>query len=242
VTAPPLEVRGADAPLAALLAAPELHAILGWNASAPEPPTLLLAAPFDPASSFHSVILAWAQQPAATQLAGADTWRRLGRRIRPGQHGLVVLTAGAPSEALVAAAGTLPGAIPTVVFDLAQTEPTRNAGASAAGSLTGLLEQPGTLALAGRRQVTYRSPTPGRATRELAHNLATLDLAAARAAADAHGPAATAVAVVASDPNGLRADVRVLPAAAVARVGEPRRLRPVTGARRRDQWPHQPRP
>jgi hypothetical protein len=205
------EPRGPAAPLGVLLTSPQLQAQLFWNRPEPEPPTLIVAAPFDPASSFHNVVLAWAQRPTATQLAGAGTWRRLGRHVRAGERGILLLIPGVPSEALLAAAGTLPGAIPALAFDIAQTDPDRTAGAAVALSLTALIERRGALALAGQRIMTRRSPTPGRATQTLAHDLAHLDLAAARAAAADDGPPATAVAVVASDPNGLRADVCVLP-------------------------------
>ncbi len=41
--------------------------------------------------SFHNVCLIVAQRPAATRVAGFHTWRSLGRFVRKGEKGIVIL-------------------------------------------------------------------------------------------------------------------------------------------------------
>jgi len=44
-----------------------------------------------PGYSLHNLLLIGAQRPGAQHVAGFSTWRRLGRSIRKGEHGIVIL-------------------------------------------------------------------------------------------------------------------------------------------------------
>jgi hypothetical protein len=41
--------------------------------------------------SFRNAILIWAQKPDATQVAGFHAWRKLGRFVKKGEHGIAIL-------------------------------------------------------------------------------------------------------------------------------------------------------
>jgi antirestriction protein ArdC len=41
--------------------------------------------------SFGNIMLAFSQCPHMTRLAGLRTWNRLGRHVRPGEHGIIIL-------------------------------------------------------------------------------------------------------------------------------------------------------
>jgi len=69
--------------------------------------------------SFNNTLLLGAQMPAATQVAGYNLWRELGRQVAKGEKGLMILApvtrkadATAPADSQSTAAG-LPGAIDT---------------------------------------------------------------------------------------------------------------------------------
>lgn len=43
------------------------------------------------AYSFGNALLIWAQRPDATQVAGFNAWREMGRNVRKGEHGIQIL-------------------------------------------------------------------------------------------------------------------------------------------------------
>lgn len=75
--------------------------------------------------SWHNRLLLWAQNDKATYVAGFHTWRKLGRQVKRGEHGLMIL---AP---LVSRAGTKDD-------QREQTKPTAQ-GTSGAAKETGIL-------------------------------------------------------------------------------------------------------
>lgn len=84
--------------------------------------------------SFHNVCLIAAQRPAATRVAGFHTWRSLGRFVRKGEKGIVILAPivarrrhdDANDETCVA------GFRAVHVFDVAQTDGELSDGGSEA--------------------------------------------------------------------------------------------------------------
>jgi len=102
--------------------------------------------------SFGNVLLIWRQNPDASQVAGFQAWKKLGRSVRKGESALWIL---APCRYKVTDKATgedrwiVRGFKPVPVFDIGQTDgveladvrPTLVAGAAPAGLWDGLAKQ-----------------------------------------------------------------------------------------------------
>ena len=81
--------------------------------------------------SFNNRILIWAQRPGASQVAGFQSWKQLGRHVRKGEKGIAILAPmtfkpeveqAGPEAEDVGATRAVVGFRVVHVFDVSQTE------------------------------------------------------------------------------------------------------------------------